>query len=856
MIKKILSFIVISLFLLVSYSAEAQSNDFQCKAQMIGSGFLPAAPPCGTSGGTNFGPTLTASGSTNAATNDTLSGPIASCYPNAIPLKDVWYQFTASDTHVEVSITTGGSPELTNPYIAIYESATNECVGLMPRDCFSATGKGTFTTSFGPLTFGVKYYLQVASTIAAGSGGFAISLRSKNDCANCLQNSILQSYPLPVKAAYPPGDSVGFCYSVIGYKQQFGNRLHGVVPVFGNGWDVTTFKVIKTADSADFQGRWKYLKSVDVKGIKYDGFFYDVGNDNDPTNNLGDQGNPATIWTFCFTIKAKAACGAGTDDLSINFNTFSDGESGSLVASKDCSGDKDYTFKAHMNCCPKPTVVYADATLCKTSPNGKINAYGGFSILGYTYELYNNAGIKINKQTITSITSAYSYGPLTEGNYYLYITENKSGACTTPVNVYVPGPVTYTIQQTAFACGSGGCTNAAKLIITSGTITKFKWSNGSTNLTAINLCGATKYYDTLTVGTTGTCKIIDSIFINNLPPGNATFRYGKRSYCTSEPFAVVSNFPPTTGGTFTTSNTIGATVDPNTGTIPLSALTSSGQVIVKYVSGPPCNASAFDTIYIQVSPPPVSVYALNHNLCVGDPNSIFINPLSNAYTIKWYSDSLLTNLINTQAPGASYTTPLSSSTYYLTQVVSTSSICQSIPVRIKITVNPKPIVDAGSNQTICPGFGVKLNATGASTYSWQPANLLSDAATPTPIASPTVTTLFTVTGTSSGCSSSDTVTLFVSASGKCTIKIYNGFTPNGDNHNDFWYIDGIGTDEKNEVTIFNRWGEKLWGTTHYDNQTNKWEGQGPSGKLVPDGTYFYVIQYKSETFKGWVELTR
>ncbi len=860
MIKKILPFIIIFISLSASYTTEAQTapaNNFQCKPQIIGSGLLPSAPPCGATGG-NLGTAVSTSGTTIGATNDSLSGPVTSCYPNSSPpIKDVWYQFTASDNHVQITI----AGTITSPYIAIYESANNECVGLIPRDCFTALGSGTHTMEFGPLTYGVKYYLQVASATSSGNGNFQLVLQSKNNCGDCLQNSTLQSYPLPVQAAYPPNDSVGFCYSVIGYKQQFGNRLHGVVPEFGNGWDISTFKIIKVADSADFKGQWKYLTNVFIKGIKYNGFFYDVGNDNNPSNNLGDKGTPATIWTFCFTIKTKTTCVPGTDDLSIHFNTFSDGESGSLIATKNCAADSDYVFKAHMNCCPKPAIIYSDASACKGSPTGQIHAWGGNSALTWIYELYNSAGVKIDKQTLP-VTSTYLKILLAEGNYYLYI-NNPTASCRTGVNVYVPGPVKYNIQQTVFGCGSGSCTNSAKIVLTSGTISNYNWSNGSTLSSAGNLCSGWNKV-TLTVGTAGTCKFVDSIFINNQPVANANFKYEKRNYCTSEKFAVINNFPATTGGVFVIADsgtTRGSLISPNTGTIVLSGITIGGRIIVKYTTGPPCNAFSTDTIFIEASPPPVQIYK-NQNVCVGDPNPIFKNIYNN--TIKWYSDSSLTILKFTQTTNTSLdpfggtTPPVGIYLYYLTQVSIATSTCQSVPIPIKITVYPEPVIDAGQNITICPSFGTVLKATGATGYSWSPVNLLNDASSSNPIASPTETTTFFVTGTDtiSGCQSFDSVTVFINANGVCDIKVYTGFTPNGDNHNDYWQIDGIGIDEKNTVSIFNRWGEKVWETKHYDNQANKWEGKGPSGQLLPDGTYFYVILYKQETLKGWVELTR
>ncbi|MEW6469007.1 MAG: gliding motility-associated C-terminal domain-containing protein, partial [Bacteroidota bacterium] len=87
------------------------------------------------------------------------------------------------------------------------------------------------------------------------------------------------------------------------------------------------------------------------------------------------------------------------------------------------------------------------------------------------------------------------------------------------------------------------------------------------------------------------------------------------------------------------------------------------------------------------------------------------------------------------------------------------------------------------------------------------------------------------------------------------IVIYTGLTPNGDNHNDTWIIDGIDT-LQNTVHIFNRWGDLVWKGENYDNTNIVWDGTGVNSIRLPSGTYFYVIAIRNETHKGWVELTR
>jgi gliding motility-associated-like protein len=869
MVKKLRLFLVV-FFLLPLCRTLAQGSDFQCTPTDLG--LLPFASPCTSAGGFTTGTVVTQNGTTLGATNDSLSGSITSCYAGP-PLHDVWYSFTASETHVQISIQGIGASPLNNSYVAIYEVLTNECVGLIPRQCSMGSGPGIHTMEFGPLTFGVKYYLQVASgTPPGGDGNFSMSINSKAICSDCSKNSILNAYPLPVKAAYPPDTTVGFCYSVIGYNELYGNRLHGVVPVLGNGWDATSLTVYSAADSADFLGQWKWFNNLNLgAGGIVSGFFYDVGGDNDPRNNLGDNGNMTTIWTFCFSVKTQSAsaCAAGQKDLSIRFENYGDGESGSLVTTYDCSGDQDYVFDAHMDCCPKPLGVVPFAAGCNSTPDGSIIAYAGFSIFGFEYNLYNSDGVLVASYTSPpASTSPHTFGGLLEGNYYLYTNENTAGACLTAVNTLVPGPVDFDIQQVAFGCAAGTatCSNTAAVIVNSGSVASITWSNGDTGFLADSLCPGWTYVTVVDTGVVA-CSIVDSIYIINLPAASPYFDYSSFNYCTADSLVTVTDFPAASGGTFAImtqpAGMSASDINPTTGAVDISGATFAGYVIVRYTSPPPCNAVFSDTMYIDVSPPrPLASAFPNQDLCVGG----IVNPYTNPtiHDIVWYSDTALTTVVTTQAPSTTYDyfgglAQTTGGTYpFFLIAVNTSNGCKSTPLPVTVTVYPTPPVDAGSSVTICPGYGVNLNSTGASSYLWSPSGMLNDPAIPAPVATPSSTTLFTVVGTdaTSGCTASDTVTVFVSENGNCDVVTYNGFTPNGDGHNDYWHIDGVSVDPKNDVKVFNRWGDKIWETTGYNNTTNRWEGKTSKGKDAPAGTYYFILNYKGSPHTGYVELTR
>ena len=64
------------------------------------------------------------------------------------------------------------------------------------------------------------------------------------------------------------------------------------------------------------------------------------------------------------------------------------------------------------------------------------------------------------------------------------------------------------------------------------------------------------------------------------------------------------------------------------------------------------------------------------------------------------------------------------------------------------------------------------------------------------------------------------------------IVIPNVFSPNGDGTNEFFEISNVQY-YPNELTIYSRWGNKVYETLNYK---NTWRGEG-----VPDGTYYYVL---------------
>lgn len=83
------------------------------------------------------------------------------------------------------------------------------------------------------------------------------------------------------------------------------------------------------------------------------------------------------------------------------------------------------------------------------------------------------------------------------------------------------------------------------------------------------------------------------------------------------------------------------------------------------------------------------------------------------------------------------------------------------------------------------------------------------------------------------------------------VIVYNGFSPNEDGINDYFFIDGLSDYPDNTLEIYNRWGVKVFETSGYGINGNWFRGVSEGratiskGEKLSTGTYFYVLRYKS-----------
>lgn len=191
----------------------------------------------------------------------------------------------------------------------------------------------------------------------------------------------------------------------------------------------------------------------------------------------------------------------------------------------------------------------------------------------------------------------------------------------------------------------------------------------------------------------------------------------------------------TGGGTYAWTGPNGFTSSIQNPTIPSATMAAAG-IYNLTATNAGCVSTASTTVVMNTLPTVNAGSA--QTVCAGTPVTL---TATGATTYSWN---------NGVTQNVSFT-PIATTTYTVT---GTTAGCTNTST-VTVTVNPLPVVSAGTPQTICIGSSVTLSATGATTYTW------NNGVTQGVAFNPTATTTYTVTGTSLGCVNSSNVIVTV-----------------------------------------------------------------------------------------------
>ena len=259
----------------------------------------------------------------------------------------------------------------------------------------------------------------------------------------------------------------------------------------------------------------------------------------------------------------------------------------------------------------------------------------------------------------------------------------------------------------------------------------------------------------------------------------------------------------------------------------------------------------------------VTIAATKTQICQGDPVD-FTATVTNGSAQPTFEWLLNGNPIPGDDSAAYHSDSLSNGDV-LACLITSDDACglaksNSIPVAVSL-----PVAIA-ANQTFTIPYGKSLvltpDVTGGDIVSWlwTPGKGLSDSTIENPVADPATTTLYTLKVVEAG-GCSDTASILVNV--YIALGIPNAFTPNGDGHNDIFYVAGGPQNSQIEdFAIYDRWGVILFhvrGVAPGDPSFG-WNGY-VHGQPAAPGTYVYLITMKfadgsSRMYKGTVILVR
>ena len=396
------------------------------------------------------------------------------------------------------------------------------------------------------------------------------------------------------------------------------------------------------------------------------------------------------------------------------------------ITTQQAAGMDQYSFLYLDDVSVKLFDVSAGATqtvnVCGTATLNSNFTCGSPSLNSVSYSWFGSNGFSSSlANTTTTLNSTTNFNITVTG----FDSNNQSCAATSTLAVISNTPFPITLSPSATTI----CPGAAVTITATGSAATCTFSPGGVgNIQTFNPTVTTTYAVTGT--TSGGCVMTKTITIythtSNVTP-------------VATPASICTGF----SSTLTASN--GSSFSWQPGSLSGTPVIVSPTITTTYtLTGTTVNGCVrTNTVTVIVNNPSTI------NVLPSSTNSICLNSsinliASGASTYTWQPGNVV-NASNLVSPTVN--------TIYT--VSATNSFGCIGTKTVSVFINPLPTVNCStSNTTTCPGLTATLSASGAVTYTWLPATVSSTVAV-----SPTVTTSYTVIGTSAlGCTNSCVLT--------------------------------------------------------------------------------------------------
>ncbi|MGB3079681.1 MAG: gliding motility-associated C-terminal domain-containing protein [Saprospiraceae bacterium] len=163
----------------------------------------------------------------------------------------VWFQVNTDGAATLMNINVQ-SDDFDAPTITLFHSISGDCsniqnVGLTQSNLSCITGSGGEAEALGSNVGSNEIYYIAVSSLNNVGGNFTICVNTISQASACVTSSQIQitarSGGGPLTGPFFPGETVSICMNVNSYTAA-GNGcqwFQGMIPIFGNGWDPSSF---------------------------------------------------------------------------------------------------------------------------------------------------------------------------------------------------------------------------------------------------------------------------------------------------------------------------------------------------------------------------------------------------------------------------------------------------------------------------------------------------------------------------------------------------------------------------------------------------------------------------------------
>jgi gliding motility-associated-like protein len=453
----------------------------------------------------------------------------------------------------------------------------------------------------------------------------------------------------------------------------------------------------------------------------------------------------------------------------------------------------------------------------------------------------------------TTPTGNFSPSAAGAGTHTITYTYTSTTGCTesitSTITVYPKPTAAFTANPDI--CINGTATFADQSVISSGTITAWKWSFGDGNWVSHNnnstFTRSWNAYNTYSVklvavsdqGCTSDTAT-RTVTVHPLPVTDFSLPAAVCMPGGSADFKNATTIADNTSLNYTWNFGDGNTVSHTADASHVYAASGSYNIQLTAVSAFGCSNDVTKTFNSFFDKPVASFIVAPDTLCQGTDNYFTDQSTAANSTIqKWnwtFGDG---SSSNKQNPTKRYSLP---GTYQVQLQVTNAAACSSDAFTKQVVVYLQPVISAGPSFVVPQGTIVQFNPTANDstvlTFTWSPATGLSNPHQLRPVLQAMYDETYTLTATGEGqCTASD----FLKVKILKPVLIPNAFSPNGDGIHDTWEITNLSDYPGCTVEVFNRYGQRVFYSTGYG---RPWDGT-VGGRPLPMATYYYVIHLQN-----------